>query len=131
MPKVRRSTPVRPHMSRNAEQQDAGNKAMPNARSKMTLILLLAASVSAALPASVMAQQAPLPAAEQPLKPEKNPPGDIPDNQVFIDYSSPLGFALKVPEGWARQDLPDGAAFADKYGRITVAQSAAANVANV
>jgi hypothetical protein len=78
-----------------------------------------------------MAQQAPLPAAEQPLKPEKNPPGDIPDNQVFIDYSSPLGFALKVPEGWARQDLPDGAAFADKYGRITVAQSAAANVANV
>ena len=95
-------------MSRNAEQQDAGNKAMPNARSKMTLILLLAASVSAALPASVMAQQAPLPAAEQPLKPEKNPPGDIPDNQVFIDYSSPLGFALKVPEGWARQDLADG-----------------------
>jgi hypothetical protein len=61
--------------------------------------------------------------AEQPLKPEKNPPGDIPDDQVFIVYSSPVGFSLKVPEGWARKDLADGATFADKYGRITVTKS--------
>jgi hypothetical protein len=61
--------------------------------------------------------------AEQPLKPEKNPPGDIPDNQVFITYASPRGFSLKVPEGWARKDLSDGAMFADKYGRITVTET--------
>jgi hypothetical protein len=61
--------------------------------------------------------------AERPVKPEKNPPGDIPDNQVFIPYSSPAGFSLKVPEGWARKDLADGASFADKYGTITVTKS--------
>jgi hypothetical protein len=62
-------------------------------------------------------------AAEAPVKPERNPPGDIPDNQVFITYASPLGFALKVPEGWARSDKPDGAVFADKYGRIEASLS--------
>jgi len=78
-----------------------------------------------------MAQQKLLPAAEQPLKPEKNPPGDIPDNQVFVDYASPLGFSLKVPEGWARQDLPDGVSFADKYGRISVSQTGAPTMPSV
>jgi hypothetical protein len=57
-------------------------------------------------------------AGQLPVVPEKNPPGDIPDNQVFITYTSPLGFSLKVPEGWARSDRPDGVVFADKYGRI-------------
>jgi hypothetical protein len=69
------------------------------------------------------ARDNPLAAAAQPLKPEKNPPGDIRDSQVFVGYSSALGFSLKVPQGWARQDLPDGAAFADKYGRITVSET--------
>ena len=59
-------------------------------------------------------------AAETAVAPEKNPPGDIPDDQVFIDYVSPKGFTLKVPEGWARTDKPDGVSFADKYGRIDV-----------
>jgi hypothetical protein len=59
-------------------------------------------------------------AAEAPAKAEKNPPGDIPDDQVFIAYASPLGFALKVPEGWARTDRADGVVFADKYGKIDV-----------
>jgi hypothetical protein len=59
-------------------------------------------------------------AAEAPAKAEKNPPGDIPDDQVFIAYASPLGFSLKVPEGWARTDRTDGVVFADKYGKIEV-----------
>ena len=71
-----------------------------------------------ALPAVVATRFA---AAETPAKAEKNPPGDIPDDQVFITYASPLGFALKVPEGWARTDRADGVVFADKYGRIEVA----------
>jgi len=73
--------------------------------------------IAFALPAVMAARLA---AAETPVKAEKNPPGDIPDDQVFIAYASPLGFALKVPEGWARTDRADGVVFADKYGRIEV-----------
>jgi hypothetical protein len=104
---------------------------MPNALPRTTLTLFLVAGACAALPLSIMAQQQPSSAAEQALKPERNPPGDIPDNQVFIDYISPLGFSLKVPEGWARGDLPDGVSFADKYGRVTVTQTAAPKMPSV
>ena len=76
-------------------------------------LLLLAVACSVMLPRAGIA-------AETAVKPEKNPPGDIPDSQVFITYVSPLGFSLQVPEGWARTDKPDGAVFADKYGRIEV-----------
>jgi hypothetical protein len=63
-------------------------------------------------------------AAEVPAKPEKNPPGDIPDDQAFIAYASPLGFEFKVPEGWARTDRADGVVFADKFGKIEVTVAA-------
>src|SRR5689334_2295344 len=35
-------------------------------------------------------------AAEKPIAAERNPPGDIPDTQVFVTYQSPLGFSLKT-----------------------------------
>ena len=101
---------------------------MPNFALHNATLVGAAIGCALALPLSSQAKEKPLAAAEQPFKPEKNPPGDIPDNQVFIDYSSSLGFSLKVPEGWARQDLPDGATFADKYGRITLTQTTAAPV---
>jgi hypothetical protein len=104
---------------------------MPNSFSRMILILVLVIGVSVTFSSSAIAQQQPLPAAEQPVKPEKNPPGDIPDNQVFIDYASPFGFSVKVPEGWARQDLPDGVSFADKYGRISMSQTAAPTMLSI
>src|SRR5262245_27344859 len=63
--------------------------------------------------------------AEKPVQAEKNPPGDIPDSQVFIDYSSPQGFHLKVPEGWARSDRADGASFVDKLDGVVVLVSKA------
>ena len=62
----------------------------------------------------------PIAAPERPVEPEKNPPGDIPDTQAFLRYDSPLGFSVKVPEGWARTDLPDGVRFADKYDTVEV-----------
>ena len=68
---------------------------------------------------SVLAQ----PSRHDSVAPEKNPPGDIPDNQVFITYTSPLGFSLRVPEGWSRKDDTNGVSFADKYGRIEVTVS--------
>lgn len=57
-------------------------------------------------------------AAEKVVPAEKNPPGDIPDTQVFIDYVSPQGFTMKVPEGWARSDRSDGASFVDKLDGV-------------
>jgi hypothetical protein len=87
----------------------------------MRVATIAAVGLLFALVAPTMAQQQQQ--TEQPLKQEKNPPGDIPDNQVFITYASPRGFSFKVPEGWARKDLTDGAVFADKYGRIMVAET--------
>lgn len=66
---------------------------------------------------------APALARETAVAPEKNPPGDIPDSQVFVQYKSPMGFALKVPEGWARAERTDGARFSDKYNIVDLAVS--------
>jgi hypothetical protein len=66
-------------------------------------------------------------AAEQAVAPERNPPGDIPDSQVFITYTAP-GFSMQVPEGWSRNDVAGGAQFSDKYNllEITSADATAA-----
>ncbi|MBZ9701613.1 MULTISPECIES: hypothetical protein [unclassified Mesorhizobium] len=64
-------------------------------------------------------------AAEKVVPAEKNPPGDIPDTQVFIDYVSPQGFTMKVPEGWARSDHADGASFVDKLDGVVVSAAKA------
>jgi hypothetical protein len=71
-------------------------------------------------------------AQEQPIAPEANPPGDIPDSQVLITYESPLGLTLKIPEGWARTDRADGAFFADRYDSVdlSVAPAPAAPTAD-
>lgn len=86
------------------------------------LAIGLVASPIAIAPMPALAQgTTPLPTHENPLKPEKNPPGDIPDNQIFIDYQSQLGFTIKVPEGWARRQTNDGVTFSDKYNTIELA----------
>jgi len=73
------------------------------------LAVLVIVSSSAFLPAS---------AQEKLVAPERNPPGDIPDNQVFVTYNSPDGFSLKVPEGWSRKSTDHGVRFFDKYDEI-------------
>lgn len=70
-------------------------------------------------------------AAEKPVAAERNPPGDIPDSQVFIDYVSKDGFSLKVPEGWARADRSDGVSFVDKLDGVIVTRSDAAQAPTV
>ena len=59
-------------------------------------------------------------AAEKPVAVEHNPPGDIPDTQVFVTYKSPLGFTIKVPEGWSRTDDAQSVRFSDKYNTIEI-----------
>jgi hypothetical protein len=66
------------------------------------------------------------------VEPETNPPGDIPDNQVFVSYHSDAGgYSLDVPEGWARSETGPNVSFVDKLDSIKVeitSGSAAATV---
>lgn len=84
---------------------------------KRLLPPLLAALVSAA---PVIAVQA--------AAPEAHSAGDIPDSQVFVPYNSPLGYSIKVPEGWARREGAGWVRFEDKFLSVqaTVAPRAAA-----
>lgn len=70
--------------------------------------------------------------AEQPLAPETNPPGDIPDNQAFITFSSATdGYQLQVPEGWGRTTTGTDVRFVDKLDgvQVTLASASAAPTA--
>jgi hypothetical protein len=94
----------------------------------LTTSMLVAFYVTALVAATVADRSF---AAEKAVQAEKNPPGDIPDSQVFIDYSSPEGFVLKVPEGWARSDRGDGATFIDKLDGVIVSAADAASAPTV
>ena len=82
-------------------------------------VLLVLVAGAAAIAAPHAHAQTALAAKEAPVAKEKNPPGDIPDDQVFVAYDSPLGFSLQVPEGWARTETADSVAFADTYGQVS------------
>ena len=87
---------------------------------------MLAILLAAAAATSAMAPQVALPArAEKAVAPESNPPGDIPDTQVFIMYQSPAGYSLKVPEGWARSQQGGDVRFVDKLDAVAVTLSQA------
>mgnify|MGYP000032295844 FL=1 len=100
---------------------------MMNRRKNLVTTVLAASTIMAslAIPISSVAQGAPLAPRETAVAPETNPPGDIPDNQVFIDYTAPAGFSMQVPEGWSRSDTATGVSFADKYGTIDIATAKA------
>ena len=90
---------------------------------RFATVLLIVGACSAAGAATPHSASDPAAKAEQPVAAEKNPPGDIPDNQAFVEYRSPLGFSIKVPEGWARRENPGDVSFSDKYNRAQVALS--------
>lgn len=61
---------------------------------------------------------------ENPLAPEKNPPGDIPDTQVFIKYGNAAGgYEVQVPEGWSRTESGANVSFIDKFDGVQIAIS--------
>jgi hypothetical protein len=67
-------------------------------------------------PASTESSKTPRPAST-----EINPPGDIPDNQVFVAYRPPgAKFTVRVPEGWARSSAGGAVTFTDKLNSITI-----------
>ena len=66
------------------------------------------------------------PNAPNPNAPEVVEPGDIPDNQVFVPFTSPDGFTVKVPEGWSQTDNGGVTTFTDNYNAIELASVPAA-----
>jgi hypothetical protein len=96
--------------------------AMPSRKTETSILCGLLVSLSLASAPFVVG--GPAMAAEKAVRAEKNPPGDIPDSQVFIRYDSKDGYSLQVPEGWARTDLPYGASFIDKLDGVVLTQSA-------
>ncbi|MEV6837095.1 hypothetical protein AB0N17_21720 [Streptomyces sp. NPDC051133] len=60
----------------------------------------------------------------KPAPTESNPPGDIPDNQVYVSFQPTdgifTGFTLKVPEGWARTSQGGTTTFTDKLNTVKI-----------
>jgi hypothetical protein len=72
------------------------------------------------------------PAAQTPAETESNPPGDIPDNQVYVPFTAPGGrVSVKVPEGWARSTTGTVTQFTDKLNRIEIAPSTSGSAPTV
>jgi hypothetical protein len=62
---------------------------------------------------------------------ESNPPGDIPDNQVYVPFTAPGGVSVKVPEGWARSSTGTATQFTDKLNRVEIDPSTAGSAPTV
>lgn len=64
------------------------------------------------------------PASATPSTPhatEFNPPGDIPDNAVYIDHAAPgTHVHFTVPEGWAQMRNGGVTTFSDKYNSVSI-----------
>lgn len=69
--------------------------------------------------------------AQKPVPPETNPPGDIPDNQVFVAYKSAGGVTVKFPEGWSRQGGATQILFTDKLNTIILSWTPAVSAPTV
>lgn len=79
----------------------------------------LTATVSTEI--STAAQATEIVVTEQPVAPEKNLPGDIPDTQAFILYiPEPGTYELEIPEGWARSENGPNVTFVDKLDGVMV-----------
>ena len=64
--------------------------------------------------------------------PEVNPAGDIPDNQVFVPFTSPdNAVVVSVPEGWARAADGTATVFSDKFNSVRIEVASRATAADV
>lgn len=71
-------------------------------------------------------------AASDPVAAESNPPGDIPDDQVFVPFAPDSGlFTVSVPEGWARSSDAGAVVFTDKLNSVRIESVAAATAPDV
>ena len=88
-------------------------------------VAALAAAVTVALVAAGCGGGANHSTASNAVNPngrEVSPPGDIPDNQVFVRYSPPRArYSVRVPEGWARVSSAGAVTFTDKLNSVRMA----------
>lgn len=92
----------------------------------LTGLVILTGAVACSSTGSGSGSDAPSSPSSAPA-PESNPAGDIPDNQVFVDWSpAGGGYSVKVPEGWARQASGAATVFSDKFNSVRIEQSPAA-----
>ena len=69
--------------------------------------------------------------AANPNAAENSPPGDIPDNQVYVRYHPPgAHFSLKVPEGWGRSQSSGTVTFTDKLNSVAMSEQPASGKAS-
>lgn len=91
----------------------------------MLLLVLMELSACAGVPSQTQGVdatgEAAIPTRENPVAPETNPVGDIPDSQVFVNYVASSGnYSLDVPEGWARTNNGSDVLFVDKFDGVSV-----------
>jgi hypothetical protein len=65
-----------------------------------------------------------------PAATEFNPPGDIPDNTVFVPFAL-SGVHIRVPEGWARKSAHGVTTFTDHYNSVALQVNPATNAPTV
>jgi hypothetical protein len=101
--------------SSSASGSSAANGTDATTATSMTATSMSATSTSATSTTATSSTTVPTAA---PLS-EVNDPGDIPDNQVFVPYTSPDHlYVVKVPEGWARSTAGGTTSFTDKFNTI-------------
>lgn len=62
--------------------------------------------------------------AVDPNATEALPPGDIPDNQVFVAYSPAAGgYSLRYPQGWSQRRAGTAVSFSQNFNSIAVTTS--------
>ncbi|BCY11570.1 hypothetical protein [Actinoplanes sp. L3-i22] len=106
---------------------------MPRINPWVALVLLLAACGHSGTPtapatapaAPTTASAAPAASSGAPAGPEKavpaeqNPPGDIPDNIAFVEYTNAAGkYRFTHPEGWAEKTQGATVTFTDKLNGV-------------
>lgn len=59
--------------------------------------------------------------APNPNAKEQLPPGDIPDNQVFVPYTPATGgYSMSYPQGWAKRETAATTTFTQNFNSIAV-----------
>jgi hypothetical protein len=87
----------------------------------------LAVAACGCAPGAKPAPPASSAASDSAVPTESNPPGDIPDTQVFVAWSPPGGgYTVKVPEGWSRTAHGPATVFADTFNSVRAERRTAA-----
>lgn len=71
-------------------------------------------------------------AAVNPNAPEVNPPGDIPDSQVYVPFRASDGsYTIKVPEGWSRSSSGSAIVFTANLNSVRIEAAPAARAPTI